>query len=166
MSITVTNLSSSTVEVGGIFIKKGQTKTNVQDSGLSEVKLLAAQGIVSYVWTPDTPAASLTAQQVAQTQALVSGDGNNATWQGDDVVSLASSGTVKAGGGYLRTVRCTSGTSITLTVYDNNAAASGATVYTGTLSAGGAAVVNAWAIDGLYASFASGAFEFDIAEAA
>ena len=76
MSISVTNLSNGALEVGGVILRKGQTKTNVPDSGLDEVKALAAQSLVSYVWTPDTPAASFTAQQVAQTQALVLRDGN------------------------------------------------------------------------------------------
>lgn len=59
-------------------------------------------------------------------------------------------------------IRCVTGTSVALTVYDNPAASSGTTLYSGTLSAGAEAVIAASirAINGLRAVFASGSFEF------
>jgi len=59
-------------------------------------------------------------------------------------------------------IRGVTGTSVALTVYDNPAASSGTTLYSGTLSAGAEAVIAASirAINGLRAVFASGSFEF------
>lgn len=75
MTISVTNISRSSIEAGGFLIPQGRTNPNIPDSAINEVKSLQAQGFVSYVWNPDTPAAAMTASEVAKTQALVSGYG-------------------------------------------------------------------------------------------
>ena len=83
-------------------------------------------------------------------------------------VLLSSSGAVCGSPCFINRIRCVSGTSVTLTVYDNAAASSGTGLYTGTLSSGQEASIAAplQAINGVRAVFASGSFEFEIQQEA
>lgn len=74
MTYQVTNLTRSTLEVGGVILKGSETRP-VPDSGKLDVESFFARGLVSYVATPDVPAASLTTDQVGKIQAQVSGYG-------------------------------------------------------------------------------------------
>ena len=84
-------------------------------------------------------------------RALVDGGGNSyalaqdatATVMPDEIVRLTASGCANASPCYISRIRCVSGTSIALTVYDNTAASSGTQLYSGTLSAGQDAALSA-----------------------
>lgn len=90
-----------------------------------------------------------------------------ATQMPDEVVLLSASGCACASPCYLSKIRCVTGTTVALTVYDNPAASAGTQLYSGTLSAGQEAVLSAAkvrAINGVRGVFASGTFEFSIGQ--
>lgn len=122
------------------------------------------------VYTVDQPASAFMATPSQQTilQSLVSGDGKSATAFPSERVSLSSTGTACAAPCQIDRIRCTSGTSVALTVYDNPAVSSGTQLYSGTLSAGQEAALPApvRAINGVRAAFSSGAFVFYISQEA
>lgn len=85
----------------------------------------------------------------------------------DEVVRLTGNGSPCASAGcYISRIRCITGTSVALTVYDNAAASSGTTLYSGTLSEGEEAAITSpiYAINGLRAVFASGSFDFYVGQ--
>ena len=84
----------------------------------------------------------------------------------DEVVRLTASGCACASPCFISRIRCITGTSVTLTVYDNPAASTGTTLYSGTLSAGQEASIPApiSAINGVRAVFATGSFDFYIGQ--
>lgn len=83
-------------------------------------------------------------------------------------VLMAATGCVCASPCQIERIRCVTGAAVTLTVYDNPAASSGTQLYSGSLSAGQEAAIPTpiRAINGLRAVFASGSFEFSIAQEA
>jgi len=83
-----------------------------------------------------------------------------------DWVLISSTGAVCGSPCVIHRIRCVSGTSVVLTVYDNAAASAGTVLYTGTLSAGQEAAIFApvRAINGVRAVFASGSFEFYVSQ--
>lgn len=83
-------------------------------------------------------------------------------------VSLTATGSVCASPCQIERIRCVTGTSVALTVYDNAAASAGTQLYSGTLSAGQEAAITTpiRAINGIRAVFASGAFDFYISQEA
>ena len=107
-----------------------------------------------------------TAGEKSTFQAAVSGAAIVQIAEQSDVVRLTGSAAIKNGAGRLAEVRCESGAAIAITVYDNPAAGSGRAIYSGTLSAGGLAVISeGWAINGMYATISGGSVEFVTTEA-
>lgn len=100
----------------------------------------------------------------------VSGAGNSAapTEFPAERVTMAATGCVCASPCQIERIRCVSGTTVALTVYDNPAASSGTQLYSGTLSAGQEAPISdpIRAINGLRAVFASGSFDFHVSQKA
>lgn len=81
------------------------------------------------------------------------GDGLNANTEDSSTVTQARQ--VKAAAGRVTSILCTTGSAITLTLYDNAAAsATGRQIYTGSLSAGDVVIPDAaWFAHGCYAGF-------------
>lgn len=102
--------------------------------------------------------------------ALVSGAGSTvaATEFPAERVSLTATGAVCASPCHVERIRCVTGTSVSLVVYDNPAASSGTQLYSGTLSAGDEAAIAApiRAINGVRAVFASGSFDIYVSQEA
>ena len=101
---------------------------------------------------------------------LVSGAGNSLaeTVFPDELVSLSSTGSVCGAPCYISRIRCTSGTSVALTLWEG-AAGAATTLFTATLSAGQEATIpnnKIRAINGVRAVFASGTFDFYIGKEA
>ena len=110
-----------------------------------------------------------TADEQAALQALVSQDGilpRADTEFPAERVAMAASGCVCASPCQIERIRCVTGTSVALTVYDNPAASSGTTLYSGTLSAGQEAAITTpiRAINGVRAVFASGSFDVYVSQ--
>ena len=116
-----------------------------------------------------SPPAVLSTSEVAATQALVSQDGilprADTEFPAERVVMTAT-GCVCAAPCQIERIRCVTGTSVALTVYDNPAASSGTTLYSGTLSAGQEAAITTpvRAINGVRAVFASGSFDVYVSQ--
>lgn len=117
----------------------------------------------------DVDSINQTPAESALLSALVSQDGilprADTTFPAERV-TLSGNGCVCASPCQIERVRCVSGTSVALTVYDNPAASSGTTLYSGTLSAGQEAAITApiRAINGVRAVFASGSFDFYVSQ--
>lgn len=81
------------------------------------------------------------------------GDGLSANT--DDSSTITQARQVKAAAGRVTSILCTTGSAITLTLYDNAAAsATGRQIYTGALSAGDTVIPDAaWFAHGCYAGF-------------
>jgi len=81
-------------------------------------------------------------------------------------VSLSASGCACASPCQIERIRCVTGTSVALVVYDNPAVSSGTQLYSGTLSAGQEAEITIpiRAINGARAVFASGSFDLYISQ--
>lgn len=110
------------------------------------------------------PAAGLDTAKVAAIDLLVSQDGilpRADTEFPAERVAMTATGCVCASPCQIERIRCVTGTSVALTVYDNPAASSGTTLYSGTLSAGQEAAITTpiRAINGVRAVFASGSFD-------
>lgn len=106
---------------------------------------------------------------VASLQALVSQDGilpRADTEFPAERVAMTASGCVCASPCQIERIRCVTGTAVALTVYDNPAASSGTTLYSGTLSAGQEAAITTpiRAINGVRAVFASGSFDVYVSQ--
>lgn len=88
---------------------------------------------------------------------LSEGDGLNANTEDTSTVSIARQ--IKASAGRVTSITCLTGTTITLTLYDNAAAtASGRQIYSAALSAGDVVYpTDAWFGQGCFASFTGGA---------
>lgn len=84
---------------------------------------------------------------------LSEGDGLNANTEDSSTVTQARQ--VKAAAGRVASILCTTGSAITLTLYDNAAvSATGRQIYTGSLSAGDVVIPDAaWFAHGCYAGF-------------
>ena len=112
---------------------------------------------------------ALSASQAAATQALVSQDGILPRADTDfpaERVAMTASGCACASPCQIERIRCVTGTSVALTVYDNPAASSGTQLYSGTLSAGQEAAISTpiRAINGPRAVFASGSFDIYVSQ--
>lgn len=81
-------------------------------------------------------------------------------------VAMTASGCVCASPCQIERIRCVTGAAVALTVYDNPAASSGTTLYSGTLSAGQEAAITTpiKAINGVRAVFASGTFDVYVSQ--
>jgi hypothetical protein len=86
------------------------------------------------------------------TCGLVNGNAPINLPSGLDQITISSSGTVKFFGGSVSLIECLTGTSVTLAIYDNPYAASGAQIYSGTLNEDDQVVPTFFAINGMYAS--------------
>lgn len=98
---------------------------------------------------------------------LSEGDGLNANTDESASINLARQ--VKAAAGRVTSILCTTGSAITLTLYDNAAAsATGRQIYSGALSAGDVVIPDAaWFAHGCYASFTgTAAFVINTSESA
>lgn len=95
------------------------------------------------------------------------GDGLSANTEDTSSVSIARQ--IKASAGRVTSILCTTGSAITLTLYDNAAAsATGRQIYSGALSAGDVVQpADAWFAQGCYASFTgTAAFVINTSESA
>ena len=98
---------------------------------------------------------------------LSEGDGLNANTEDSSTVNQARQ--VKAAAGRVASILCTTGSAITLTLYDNAAAsATGRQIYSGSLSAGDVVIPDAaWFAHGCYAGFTgTAAFVINTSESA
>jgi hypothetical protein len=105
-----------------------------------------------------------------EVESLVSGAGSTdaATEFPAERVTVAATAGVCGSPCQIERIRCVTGTSVALVVYEGAAASSGTQLYSGTLSAGQEAAIPTpiRAINGLRASFASGSFDFYVSQEA
>lgn len=94
------------------------------------------------------------------------GQPRNETLFPSERVAMTATGSPCASPCQIERIRCVTGTSVALVVYDNPAVSSGTQLYSGTLSAGEEAAISTpiRAINGLRAVFASGSFDFYISQ--
>ena len=94
------------------------------------------------------------------------GQPRNETLFPSERVAMTATGSPCASPCQFERIRCVTGTSVALVVYDNPAVSSGTQLYSGTLSAGEEAAISTpiRAINGLRAVFASGSFDFYISQ--